>query len=95
MSNPVQEIFADDELCKYELLQVREKFGDKRTTRKEYKHLLNSCLLALMYCSEKMRAIAEATYEEAIRRQVYFDLHLWPMVDADGNDQLLSKLSVF
>jgi hypothetical protein len=75
----ISELFKDAEYCKEQLLQVREAFGNKTTTREQY-NAMEKCLSAMYcYCPESIQRAVYITLLEAEKRRIHFELHFWIM----------------
>ena len=72
-----QKYFASKNNCIQDLTVARDAFGNKNTTRKQYAGMLKGLGLMLMYCPEDIQSLVESTINEAIVRQIQYELHIW------------------
>ena len=69
-------VFLDDEKTNEVILEAREIFGNKKTTRDQYEIMMKTVGLAMVHCSEKMKGFAQSTWLEANMRKVYYE-YMW------------------
>lgn len=74
---PTQELFRDKSYCYDEIRRIREVFGDKRTTRRQYDALMATVAFMLLNCDDSIYYLVLGLLEEATRRQLYFEFNYW------------------
>ena len=65
--------------CRKQLWEIRQKFGNKNTTKHEWDNkIIRELGLMLLNAPEELEAIIQATLYEANIREQHFALHVWP-----------------
>jgi len=68
--------FQDKEYCYSELMKVREMFGNRNTTEKQYDNLQNFLGVLYFRCPDDIKDVVLATIYESQRRRIMFE-KLW------------------
>ena len=74
---PIAEVYSNPENVKAEICRIRELFGNKNTTQKQFKVIYSVLGLMTIHCPESLRSIVQLTLLETTRRQFYFILYIW------------------
>lgn len=77
MSGPIEDLFKDEKYCHSQIIEARQIFGNKTTTREQYTAMEKTLGLGYLYCPESLKELFHSTLLEATNRQTFFELYFW------------------
>jgi hypothetical protein len=74
----LKKLYKDESYCINELVQAREIFCKKSTTRSKYELMQKALCMVFLYAPNKrIQELAKATLEESTTRKWYYETRAW------------------
>lgn len=75
-ANPIKNAYQDRQKVLDMLAQCRKIFGDRNTTKSQYKSMQECLGFAYLYCPDDLKELVRSTLQESALREVAF-INIW------------------